>query len=127
MAISQNLILPKCHSLKSLLPLHFSMNLSESFGINVNMDFAPTIRSRILIDASKKNLSPKSKKKGFFWILGSNQKSATAVLHVWTQNYPQNVGTCHGLPHQPLARNTFFQSDRPDPPPPPPPPPPHLK
>ena len=37
-----------------------------------------------------------------------------AVLHEWTQNYPQNVGTCPGLPHQPLVRNTFFQSDRPD-------------
>ena len=37
MAISQNLILPKCHSPKSLL-LHFSMNLSETVRINVNMD-----------------------------------------------------------------------------------------
>ena len=35
MALSQNLILPKCHSPKSLL-LHFSMNLSETFRINVN-------------------------------------------------------------------------------------------
>ena len=46
-----------------------------------------------------------------------------AVLNVWTQKYPQNVGTCLGLPHQPPARNSFFQSDRPEPPPPPPPPP----
>ena len=38
-----------------------------------------------------------------------------AVLHVWTQNYPQNVGTCPGLPLKLLARNHFFQSDRPDP------------
>ena len=30
-----------------------------------------------------------------------------AVLHVWTQNYPQNVGTCPGLPLQLLARNFF--------------------
>ena len=29
--ISQNPILPKCHSPKSLLLLHFSMNLSETF------------------------------------------------------------------------------------------------
>ena len=42
MAISQNPILPKCHSPKSLLLLHFSMHLSESFRINVNMDFAHT-------------------------------------------------------------------------------------
>ena len=38
-----------------------------------------------------------------------------AVLHVWTQNYPQNAGTCPGLPLQLLARNHFFQSDRPEP------------
>ena len=42
-----------------------------------------------------------------------------AVLHVWTQNYPQNFGTCPGLPLHFLARNHFFQSDRPEPPPPP--------
>ena len=41
-AISQNHILPKCHSPKSLLLLHFSMNLSETFRIDVNMDFAHT-------------------------------------------------------------------------------------
>ena len=41
-AISQNPILPKCHSPKSLLLLHFSMNLSETFRIDVNMDFAHT-------------------------------------------------------------------------------------
>ena len=34
-AKSQNLILPKCHSPKSLL-LYFSMNFSETFRINVN-------------------------------------------------------------------------------------------
>ena len=38
--ISQNPISPKCHSPKSLLLLHFSTNLSETFRINVNMDFA---------------------------------------------------------------------------------------
>ena len=31
-----------------------------------------------------------------------------AVLHVWTQNYPQNFGACPGLPLQLLARNPFF-------------------
>ena len=35
MAVSQNPILPKCHSPKSLLLPHFSMNLSETFRINV--------------------------------------------------------------------------------------------
>ena len=48
-AISQNPISPKCHSPKSLLLLHFSTNLSETFRINVNMDFAHTNRSRFLI------------------------------------------------------------------------------
>ena len=42
-----------------------------------------------------------------------------AVLHVWTQSYPQNVGTCPGLPLQLLAWNPFFQIDRPETPPPP--------
>ena len=41
MAISQNHILPNCHSPKSLL-LHLLINLSENFRINVNMDFAHT-------------------------------------------------------------------------------------
>ena len=57
-ALSQNPILPKCHSPKSLLLLHFSMNLSGTFRINVNMDFAHTIFDLGL----KKNLSPKSRK-----------------------------------------------------------------
>ena len=53
-AISQNPILPKCHSPKSLLLLHFSMNLSETFRIDVN-------------------LSPKSKKsRAFFGFLAQN-------------------------------------------------------
>ena len=46
MAISQNPILPKFHSPKSLLLLHFSMNLSETFRINVNMDFVHTNRGQ---------------------------------------------------------------------------------
>ena len=49
-----------------------------------------------------------------FWFL--LRGLTLAVLHVWTQNYPQNVRTCPGLPLQLLARNTFFQSDRPEPP-----------
>ena len=48
-AIPQNPILPKCHSPKSLLLLHFSMNLSETFRIDVNMDFAHTNHGRFLI------------------------------------------------------------------------------
>ena len=39
-----------------------------------------------------------------------------AVLHVWTQNYSQNVGTCPGLSFQFLTRNMFFQNERPEPP-----------
>ena len=44
-----------------------------------------------------------------------------AVLHVWTQNYLQNVGTCPGRPLQLPTRNNFFQSERAQPTPPPPP------
>ena len=68
MTISQNPILPKCHSPKSLLLLHFSMNLSESSRINVNMDLHSTHTNcgRFLIKAFKKNLSPKSKKTRVF-------------------------------------------------------------
>ena len=75
-AISQNPILPKCHSPKSILLLHFSMNLSETFRINVNMDFAHTNHGRFL-------------NKAIFWILGTNsfggliQKSIfTLILYV---------------------------------------------
>ena len=53
MAISQNPILPKFNSLKSLR-LHFSMNLSENFRINVNMDFAHTNHGLFVIWASNK-------------------------------------------------------------------------
>ena len=48
MAISQNPILPKCHSPKSLLLLHFSMNFSETFRMYVNMYFANTSSGRFL-------------------------------------------------------------------------------
>ena len=40
MAISQKPILPKSQSPKSLLLLHFLINLSETFAIDVNIDFA---------------------------------------------------------------------------------------
>ena len=60
MAISQNPILPKCHSPKSLHLLHFSMNLFETFRINVNMDFADTLSWPIF------DLGQKPKKAGLF-------------------------------------------------------------
>ena len=49
LAISQNDILAKCQSPKSLLFLHFSMNLSETFRIDVNIDFANNLGSGFLI------------------------------------------------------------------------------
>ena len=49
MAISQNPILPNGHSPKSLLLLSFSMHLSETVRINVNMDFAHNNPGRFLI------------------------------------------------------------------------------
>ena len=45
MAISRNAILTKCQSPKPLLFLHFSMNLSETFRIDVNIDFANSIEA----------------------------------------------------------------------------------
>ena len=48
-AISQNPILPKCHSPKSLLLLHFSINLPETLRINVNTNFAHTNHGQFLI------------------------------------------------------------------------------
>ena len=56
-------ILPKCHSLKGLLLLHFSMNLSGMF--NVNMDFANNNCSRFFDLGPQKLLSPKSEKSLF--------------------------------------------------------------
>ena len=49
MAISQNAILAKCQSPKSLLFLQFFMNLSETFRIDVNIDFANYLVREILI------------------------------------------------------------------------------
>ena len=57
-ATSQNPILPKCHSPKSLVLLHFAMILYETFRINVNIDFVHINRDRFLIEASKK-IEPK--------------------------------------------------------------------
>ena len=45
MTISQNAILAKCQSPKSLLLIHFSINLSETFKINVNMNFANNLEA----------------------------------------------------------------------------------
>ena len=113
MAISQNHILLKCHSPKSLLLLHFSMNLSETFRINVNMDFAKYYLWPIFNLGLQKKLYPSF----------CSEASHGSVLHVWTQNCLQNFGTCLGRPLQLITRNHFFQSERPKPPPPPPPPP----
>ena len=49
MAISQNAILAKCQSPKSLLLLHFFINLSETVRIDVNMDFTNNLVRGILI------------------------------------------------------------------------------
>ena len=59
MAISQNAILAKWQAPKSLLLLY----LSETFRIDANMDIANNLVRGILIKASKKNLSRKSKDK----------------------------------------------------------------
>ena len=41
-----------------------------------------------------------------------------AILRTWTQNHPQKVGTCLGLPLQLISQYRGFQNDRPDPSPP---------
>ena len=66
MAKSQNAILAKCQSPKSLLLLHFFMKVSETFSIDINMDFANSLVREFLIQASKKILSPKSVFDPFF-------------------------------------------------------------
>ena len=38
-----------------------------------------------------------------------------ATLRAWTQNHPQNAGTCPGLPLQLISQNRGFQNDRPNP------------
>ena len=48
-SIFQNPILPECQSPKSLLLLLFSMNLSETFRSDVNMDFVDTNHGGFLI------------------------------------------------------------------------------
>ena len=85
-AISQNPILLKCHSPKSLLFLHFSMNLSETFRININRDFAQTNHGRFF---------------GSNFFGGLNQKSAMismCKIHIYIdserfrQIHRKNVG-----------------------------------
>ena len=46
-----------------------------------------------------------------------------ALLYVWTQNYPQVVGTCPGHHGQLISQNCVLTKTRAEPPPPPPPPP----
>ena len=75
MAMSQNAFFAKCQSPKSLLLLHFSIYLSETFKICVNVDFANYLKSGILIQVSRKIWSPKSKNYrvssiSFFKVLG---------------------------------------------------------
>ena len=76
MSISQNSILAKCQSPKSLLLLHYSMSLFETFRINVNVDFANNIRKRIFKLGPQKHFGPKIFKKKRFW----------KFFRFWTQN-----------------------------------------
>ena len=55
---------------KSLLLLHFPMNLSKTFRIDVYMDFANNLEAEFM---PPKHFEPKIQKlPGIFWILGSN-------------------------------------------------------
>ena len=108
MALSQNAILAKCLSPKSLLLLHFYVNLSENFRIDVNMDFA-----------NKKFEAQNPKKTVFkFSVLSQSllRDLRRAVLRAWTQNHPEVVGTCPGHHPQTIGRNRVFEIERPEPP-----------
>ena len=116
-------MLLKWKSPSSLTLRHFSTNSSETFRIDVNMDFANTSCARFLIYCKPpKKLSSKSKKNGFVWILRSQffwglklrPHMGGIVWCAWTKNHSLNVMICPGLPFQLLARNRFFQSDRPE-------------
>ena len=48
--------------------LHFSMNLSETFSIDVNMDFANNLGSGILVQSHQKYCEPKIKKRDFLYL-----------------------------------------------------------
>ena len=101
MAISQNTILAKWQSPKSLL-LHFLMNLSETFRIDVNMDFA----NNIIRGLTK--LYPLS----FRFVFSGTfllQCLTWAIMGAWTKNLPKNVGTCPGHHLQLIAQNLVFK------------------
>ena len=85
MAISQDAILVKWQSPKFLLLLHFFMNLSETFRIDVNMDFANNLVRGFLIMASKKILSPKSKKTFGFLLSLKNMSIGPHFFGFWAQ------------------------------------------
>ena len=83
MAISQNAILSKWQSPKSLHALNFSINWSETFRIDVNMNFA---NDRFLMLAPKIIRSQILKKRGIFgfqtiFFGGPNQKSVMISIY----------------------------------------------
>ena len=85
-AISQNPILPKCHSPKSLLLLHFSMNLSETFRIDVNMDFAHTNHGRFFLFRPPKKFEPSWRKvrhRPIYEILPHLIVASAPLMYIW--------------------------------------------
>ena len=65
MAISQNVILAKRKLPKYLLLLYFSMNLTGTFRIDVNMDFTNNITQQRIFDLGLQNIfEPKIQKNG---------------------------------------------------------------
>ena len=84
MSISQNAILAKCQSPKSLLLLHFLMNLPETCRIDVNIWISQMSGFLVLFF---KNFEPKKKQKSFFLNFGLkiffedlNQKPRTKLF-----------------------------------------------
>ena len=94
MAISQNAILAQCQLPKSLLLLHFLMNLSQTFRIDVNMDFANNLVRGFLIYAPKK-ISAQNPKKTVLRILGS---VVFEVGHLFGRDWrPQTIRGTRGF------------------------------
>ena len=89
MAIPQNLILAKCQSPKSLLLLHFSMNLSETFRIDVNMVFANTNLGGFLIEGPQISFEPKMNLNCFLWVLEAKVVNLGSIY--FQLGFPLNI------------------------------------
>ena len=82
------------------------MNLSKTFIIDLNKDFANTYHGLFFDLCPLKYFEPKIQ--GLTW----------KALGVWTKNHPQVVGTCPGHGPQLVAQDRLSKNCEPEPPPP---------